>query len=528
MATYEELIAKARELDAAGNTEDAKRLAALAVKMRGQPGATPAAPASPKGWGQTIKENLLGDDDPNTQNWGEYIGSALNKGGEAMTFGLAGDESSAAVESALGIGDYDTRRQHYQQQEEVLERDNPGTALTAELGGSLLGAFAPGGGIGTLGRGAGLVPRIAASSAAGAGMAGLYGAMEGDEGDGRLAEGARSALMGGAVGAAIPAIGAGVQRVADDVVGRRAMRAGAAGAPSSEALRASGRAAYDQVDAAGVQIRPQSFDDAKAQIVEYLRGSTGYDELPGPSGLTPKSARVVQMMDEAGSQMAADPTAALPFKSLDQMRRRAGVAAGDMANKADSAAGSAIIGGLDDFVERLGPDDVVAGDVTALKDALPKARDIWRRMSKSQMLDDAIDAGENYLSGTGSGIRNQFKRILNNPKLARNFTEAEIAAMRRVANGTLPEKLVQIAGGGLGNLTAAVGGAAAGGIPGALAGVLGAGLLRGGSDALTKRNAELARALVANGRMNTLPVATDSARQIAEALLRRTAAAGPQ
>ena len=47
--------------------------------------------------GQRLRDNLLGDDDPSTQNLGERIGSTLNKAGEAMTFGLIGDETGAGL-----------------------------------------------------------------------------------------------------------------------------------------------------------------------------------------------------------------------------------------------------------------------------------------------------------------------------------------------------------------------------------------------------------------------------------------------
>ena len=78
-----------------------------------------------------------------------------------------------------------------------------------------------------------------------------------------------------------------------------------------------------------------------------------------------------------------------------------------------------VIGGLDDFVQNLTPGQA-SGDVEALETLIPKARDLWSRMSRSQIVEDAIDAGkENYLSGASSGIRNQFKRISQKPTRCR-------------------------------------------------------------------------------------------------------------
>lgn len=501
------------------------------------PAQAQSAPQAP-GMGQRVKEFFLGDNDPNTQNLGEKIGTTLNKAGEAMTFGLIGDEASGA---AAGLGAaivpggqnfqqaYEGRRDFERQQEAVLERDNPGLALGAELGGAVAGAVTPLGAIGTLGRGASMPARIAASSAAGAGMGGTYGFTEGEGMEDRAAQGYSGAQFGAAAGAIAPVIGAGVQRIADGRAANVAIRDAAKGAPTSAQLRAQGNAAYQAIDDANVQIRPQALQTTRQKIIDSLRANTGFDELPGPGSLTPNSARTMQIMGEAGEQMAQDPTAALPFRSLDQMRRQAGAAAGNVTNKTDARAGVEIIQGLDDMVRNLGPDDVVSGDVQTLQEVLPKARDIWTRMTRSQVVDDAIEAGQNnYLSGGSSGIRNQFARILRNDKLSRGFSEAEKAAMRKVVNGSIPEQLLNLMGGGLGQLGQIGAGFGMGGVPGAMAGMATSAVARKGSEALTSRNAEVVRALIANGGLKTLPTAPDSVRRISETLMRRIGAAGSQ
>jgi hypothetical protein len=263
--------------------------------------------------------------------------------------------------------------------------------------------------------------------------------------------------------------------------------------------------------------------------VDALRANTGFDELPGPGSLTPNTARTMEIMGQSSSRMAAEPTAALPFKSLDQMRRQAGAAAGNVANKTDAKAGVEVIRGLDDFVENLGPDDVVSGDVDALKTLIPKARELWTRMSKTQKIEDAIESGSNnYLGGAGSGIRNQFASILRNKKLSRGFTDLELSAMRRVVNGTLPERLINLAGGGIGQIATMTGGTAMGGLPGFLAGTAVATGARKASEAIVTKNAEIARALIANGGKGSLPQISKMPRQIVEALTRRAAEVGRQ
>jgi hypothetical protein len=150
-------------------------------------------------------------------------------------------------------------------------------------------------------------------------------------------------------------------------------------------------------------------------------------------------------------------------------------------------------------------------------------------MSRSDLIDNAIEAGNNnYRSGAASGIRAQFQRILNNPKLIRGFSDAEKKMIQRVVNGSLPEQFVNYMGSGLGMMAQGAVGGMLGGIPGMIAGgAIGAGA-RKVSEGLVNKNAEIARALVASGRVPQLPAASPANRAISEALLRRTGAAVPQ
>lgn len=481
-----------------------------------------------KPWYQALKENLLGDNDPNTQNFGEKVGSALNKAGESMTFGLIGDEASAAAESLLPGVDYEGRRDHYRQQEAILERDNPGLALGADIAGALA---APIGSLGFVAKAPGYLnaaKRVAASAAATGVMSGIYGGMEGEGGlESRLRNASGQARTGAAIGAAIPVVGGVAQRLANTAKQSGTLRSMARGAPSTEELRRLGNAAYDAVEDAGVQVKPEAFDRNRKAIIDALRAKTGFDELPGPGSLTPNTARVTQIMGETSEQMAQNPTSALPFRSIDQMRRQAGAAAGNIANKADQRAGMEVIEGLDDFVRNLGPDDVVTGDVDALKTALPKARDVWARMSRSQLIDDAIAQEGNYMSGGASAIRNRFASILRNPKLAGGFSDAEKKVMQKVVSGSLPQQLINYLGSGLGMMGQMGTGAALGGPLGFLAGAGAAAGTRKLSEATTRRNAELARAIIANGGLQKAPKASPEVRRIVELLLQRSAGTAP-
>ena len=514
--TAEQYRAAAKKALAAGDTAAAQRLIAAGRALAQPDGMSELSGA----FQQAVTPRA--PDAPDAYKPATALHSAIGGGLQGLTFGL-GDELAARVASIHPGIDYEEALPFFRKDLEKSRQDHPYITTGAEIAGAVA---AP---VGAIASGGSLPLRMAKSAATTGAMSGAYGFNAGEGGfQNRVAEAIPQAGMGAAIGAAIPGAGSVLQMLLNKNLANAAIKNGAKNAPSTDALKAMGNALYKEVDDAGVQIAPQAFDRARGTILDDLRLNTGFDELPGPGSLTPNSARANQIMGEASGRMAADPTAALPFKALDQMRRQAGAAAGNVANKTDQKAGMTIIEGLDDFVKNLGPNDVVAGDITALNAAIPKARDVWSRMSKSQIIDDAMAKGENYLSGASSGIRNQFRSILNNPKMKARFTEAERAAMQKVVNGSFPEQLLNLASGGLGQMATAIGGGAMGGLPGFLAG---AGLAAGTrklAEGVTRGKAETLRGLVANGGTQTLPQASTVLRDLMEQRMRLGTAASIQ
>jgi hypothetical protein len=447
---------------------------------------------------------------------GGGIGTAARSALQGLTFG-AGDEIVAAGTAALGPNSYGFELERERQRLDQGRQNNPGTALASEVGGALalpLGALDDAGS---------LAMRIGKSAGLTGALSSAYGFLSGEGGAKERAENALTqGAIGGGIGAAIPVIGTGIQRVANARAGNRAIAEAARNAPSTEELRAMGTAAYQAVDDAGVAVDPGALRTATDDIVAALR-SRGLDEGGGALSLTPQSARLSQVLTEA-----TDGKTSIPFREIDQLRRKAGIPAGNVKNKVEASLGSETIARLDDFVNNLDPSQVVAGNADNLAENINAARDAWRRMSKSQLIDDAIEAGGDYLSGASSGIRNQFKNILRNPRLSRGFTEAEKAAMRKVVNGSLPEQMLNLVGGGLGQLGQVAAGGIAGGIPGA---AIGAGVAAGTrklAESVTSRKAEVVRALMANGGLNNLPVASPTVAAVTERLMRRGTAPSTQ
>ena len=138
--------------------------------------------------GVRIYENIVGDDDPTTQNFGEKVGTALNMAGEAMTGGLVGDEASGAVAEMIPGGMTGKERVAFErQQQRLLEESNPGVALASQVAGGLATPVAA-------------ATSLPAAIGIGAAMGGTYAFMEG-EGN------AKDRLPGGLVGTAFGALG---------------------------------------------------------------------------------------------------------------------------------------------------------------------------------------------------------------------------------------------------------------------------------------------------------------------------------
>lgn len=497
--------------------------AAAAIRQMGQP---------EKGFGQVVYENVFGDDDPTTQNTGEKIGSFLNKAGESLTLGLIGDESSAAAESLMLGVPYDDRLQHYRDQENVLERDNPGMALTADIGGAIGGALLPLGAIGTLGRGARLVPRVAASMGAGAGMGATYGFMEGEGADDRMGKGVSGGTIGGVVGALAPAVGSLVRRGADALTQRSAMRAAGEAAETAANQRAASGQSYSAFENSGAEISPAALTRLRMSVVDALQPKyplPGKSRTPGGDGLI---ATLTKMDDEVQAAARAGKNPAIPLGAIEELRRNAGIVAQDVNSvgraTADARMGTVAIKEIDDFVNGLQAADVPIGDVATAKAALAKARDLWARASKTQLLDNVLDAQDNYLGGSASAIRNKTAWLLRNPRTARAFSDAEKAMLRKIIGGNGLTRAVRLLGNGLGRQAQMLGGAGLGGVPGALAGMLTGEVTGAIADRNAVRAAETVRNIIANGGMQTMPVATDVSRRLVEALARRSAASIPQ
>lgn len=446
---------------------------------------------------------------------GGQIGAGVRSMIQGMMFG-GGDEVVARGASLLpGGGSYDAELQRERARLERGRDNAPATSAVSEIGGALavpIGAT----------RLAGSMPaRIAQSAGLTGALSGVYGFLSGEGGAAsRGQDAANSAMLGAGIGAAIPVVGGIAERILNRVKANAAVRQAAANAPTTEELRRLGDQAYKAVDDAGVVIAPDAMRSAADDAISRMT-QQGMDV--GEGSLTPQSMRVATILDNTAS--SGQP---VPFRELDLLRRKAGVPASNLANRGEAAVGSEAITALDDFVNNLTPAQVTQGQAEDLPALINNARDIWAKMRRSQLIDDAMENADTYLGGAASGVRNQFARILRNPKLSRGFSEAERQMMLRVVNGSIPEQLLNLVSGGIGQLASVVGGTATGGIAGGLAGAAGAGMARSAAETVAMRNAERVRAIIANGGLPELPRIGADTRTAIENLMRRGSAASLQ
>lgn len=247
------------------------------------------------------------------------------------------------------------------------------------------------------------------------GRIGRYGLVPGavSEGAGQLAEG--SGLEGGA-------------RVLGGLLGGMAMTPRYSVPPGAfDRLRAESGAIYDAADAAAPMSQNAFAMAANRMLDNAYNAGLDATITPQSSALANNIADVATTPFQRTGFASLGPGGDISFRQLDMLRRQASVPAMNLANKVEAAIGTNLIGGLDDFIESASP---------AMSATLVKARDMWARLRRSDIINAAIERAQNQSSGFENGLRLQFRSILDNPRLSRGFQPAELAAIKSVVRGT--------------------------------------------------------------------------------------------
>ena len=286
-------------------------------------------------------------------------------------------------------------------------------------------------------------------------------------------------------------------------------------APETQALKAEGGRLYDQVRATGETFPAPAFDDLATKMTERLKA-----EGAAPI-LSPKVNEITRLLQSARGHAPS-------IQDMETLRRQFSDA-GASPDAAERRLAGIGIEMVDDFVEAASE----AGSST-----LRNARGLWRQARKSEVIEEAIENATIAKEGVEAGLRNQFSNLYRarNKSKMRGFTDAEIAAIKKVVDGAPMDNLLRrlgslsggagvqrnmlnagagmgVVGGGVGAMTANpfIGALAAGMVP--PVGWVAQRLAQQG----TKGRADLARAMVASGqpapgrRRRPLPSATTAA-----------------
>lgn len=286
-------------------------------------------------------------------------------------------------------------------------------------------------------------------------------------------------------------------------------------APGESVLKGSADKLFKSVDDMGVTVKPQPFQNVVDNLeAQMLRSGADPDVTSSAWGTLQRLKR------DAGKP--------LTLGEIETVREVAKGTAAITNNPREAMLGTMAVEAIDNFLETLEPSQLITGKANArmVGETYKKARDQWGRYRRAEALTDAVEIASTRASGWENGVRNEFRnlhrRIVSGKE--KGFKPHEVAAIKKVADGTAPANIFRIlgtsglAGGNLGQnwLGAFLTGSGAyslGGAPAALAAV-GAGTgFKKLAQRMTRGNADFANAVIRAG---------NSGQDIVEAYMRFT------
>lgn len=353
------------------------------------------------------------------------------------TFGF-GDKAVAAVRAPFTDKSYEEELADQRRQTQGARRRSGGAGLVAEVAGgvrvpmslanrgaTLAGRFGTAGMEGLKGLGA----RTGLMAAEGAG----YGALTAAGNDQDIGTGAAMGAAGGALGnLAGEAISAGVYKAAG-AFNKKPPRM------TAEELKTAAREAYKKAEDAGVVFTPTGVSQLQRGIVDDF---TNFGFHPANE---PGAATVLREMQKLSGKNVT-------LKGLDTIRKIAsnGFQPG---NQSNNALLTQAIKRIDDFVENAGGDAVMMGsNAKSAGKIIADARKLWGRASKLERAEQLVDKAGRRAAASGSGgnvenaTRQNVNRMLDNPRLSRGMTPDELAAARKVVEGTTTQNVLRQVG----------------------------------------------------------------------------------
>ena len=316
------------------------------------------------------------------------------------------------------------------------------------------------------------------------------------------------------------------------VAASRAMRPSPK-APTLDELQAQSSAGYEAVRESGATLSPKSSDALAAGI------ESAFGTRPATRRMNPKAAIAAEEL--AGDMRQRPPSIA----EVDEARQWIGDNVAGSNEAGERRLGMMMKDAIDNHLDHLQPGDVTgtnrANEVVA---ALTGAREKSRRVHKSQLFEaedtGLVAKGLRRAATTGTGgneinaIRQNVRRVLENPKLRRGFNETELQAMRDIADGTPTQNALRLIGRlaptsgalSLGGFTGAAGAAGATGNPLFIAPGIAGQSAKYLGERSTRKKIEALGELIRNGKPLPKKTASDLESRVIAALLAQNVA-GP-
>jgi hypothetical protein len=208
-------------------------------------------------------------------------------------------------------------------------------------------------------------------------------------------------------------------------------------APTAEQLRSQASNAYARSAAAGAVIKPESLANAGQSIVQKVSNKIVID---------PEVDTEAVAVQRRLTQAFTEPQTLEQLDLTRQFIRDAQAAGGRSGKYAKEA-----LREFDSYINRIGKNDIVAGDSKQAISELKNARDLWTRSNKTQILEDILQSAElrataNY---SQSGMENALRRKLVNLADSEDlkfFTKSEQDAIKAAAKGGKVQNFLRWAG----------------------------------------------------------------------------------
>lgn len=201
--------------------------------------------------------------------------------------------------------------------------------------------------------------------------------------------------------------------------------------PSSTQIKDQASQAYRDVEAAGVRISQPAVAGLGTDLRSRL-SNVQYDP-----GTQPRVKKWLNILDN-------NFRGPVSLQKLDALRSDLMAEARTERNDRTRMMLTEMGHTIDDFIFNLKPTQTTAGNAQAATSSLTAARDLWRNKSQLSTLEDAVEVARNRAlqnkAPLGETIRNEFRKILNNPRVFGRLSPDVQDAVRMVANGTVTSR----------------------------------------------------------------------------------------